>query len=99
MAGSGNRYNARAKQILKATPGEKTRMKRAGMALIISGILVLAFFVGTDVTLVPGWMERVGWGHNQVDAVADARWGTVIGVAGSATIIASGLWLLVRRSI
>ena len=74
-------------------------MKRAGTALVVSGVLVLAFYLATDATVMPGWMERVGWGRNQVDAVADGRWGTVIGVAGSVAIIASGLWLLFRRSI
>ncbi len=67
--------------------------------LAVLGLLVLAFFLATDPMVLPGWTEKVGWGRNQVDAVSDARWGTAIGVAGSAAIIVSGLWLLVRRSI
>lgn len=74
-------------------------MKRSGMMLVIAGLLVLVFFLITDAALMPGWMEKVGWGRNQVDAVTDARWGTLIGVIGSVAIICSGVWLLVRRSI
>jgi hypothetical protein len=74
-------------------------MKRAGMVLMVLGLLTLLFFLATDATMMPEWMEKVGWGRNQVDASTDARWGTVIGVIGSIAIIGSGLWLLVRRAI
>ncbi len=74
-------------------------MRRAGIALVILGLLVLVFFLATDPTLRPMWAEKVGWGHNQVDAAIDAWWGTAIGVAGSAAIILSGLWLLLRKSM
>jgi hypothetical protein len=74
-------------------------MKRAGLLLVILGLLALVFFLATDVTVMPQWAEKVGWGRNQVDAATDARYGTMIGVAGSGAIIISGLWLLVRRSV
>ncbi len=74
-------------------------MRRAGIALVILGLLVLVFFLATDATLMPAWAEKVGWKSNRVDAATDARWGTAIGVAGSASIVVSGLWLLLRKSI
>ena len=55
--------------VLSGTAWSEARMKRAGTALVVSGVLVLAFYLATDATVMPGWMERVGWGRNQVDAV------------------------------
>lgn len=69
------------------------------MLLLVLGLAVLVFFTITDAAITPDWMEKVGWGRNQVDAVADARWGTIIGLIGSVAIMVTGLWLLVRRSI
>ena len=81
-------------------------MKRAGMALVVLGLLAMVFFLATDPMVMPRWTGEVGWGRNQahvynqrVDAAADAWWGTAIGVAGSAAIVVSGLWLLLRKSI
>lgn len=76
-----------------------TRMKRSGMMLVVAGLLVLVFFLATDAAIMPAWMEKLGWGRNQVDAVTDSRWGTAIGVVGSLAVIVTGLWLLVRRSV
>ena len=77
----------------------KTRMKRTGLVLVVVGLLAFAFFLATDVALVPQWAQKIGWSDNQVDAARDARFGTIIGVAGSWAIILSGLWLLARRSM
>lgn len=77
----------------------KTRMKRSGMMLVIAGLLVLVFFLATDAAIMPAWADNVGWSRNQVDAVTDARWGTIIGVSGSVVIVITGLWLLIRRSV
>lgn len=74
-------------------------MKRSGMVLVIAGLLVLVFFLATDAAMMPAWIEKIGWGRNQVDAVTDSRWGTIIGVIGSLAVICTGMWLLVRRSV
>ena len=74
-------------------------MKRSGLILVILGLVVLTFFLATDPTVLPQWMEEVGWPRNQVDAVTDARWGTGIGLVGSLAIVVTGLWLLVRKAI
>ena len=69
------------------------------MLLILGGLLGIAFFVGTDARFMPAWATRIGWSANMVDATSDSICGTLVGLAGSAAVVCTGVWLTARRSI
>jgi hypothetical protein len=74
-------------------------MKRAGMFMVLCGLLGALFFVATDPRISPSWVAQMGWKSNLIDATFDATAGTLIGLAGSVVVIVIGTWLLLRRSI
>lgn len=69
--------------------------RRSGFYLIIAGLIGGLFFWATD--------PAYGWAHaadqNVIDAANEARIGTVVGIAGSAVVFVTGLWLLTRRAV
>ncbi len=74
-------------------------MRRSGLALILVGLLSIAFFVLTDPRVLGPRAAALRWSGNPVDAAYDATTGTVLGLAGSLLVVLIGLWLLSRREI
>lgn len=74
-----------------------SRNFRSGRALVIVGLLGIAFFWLTDVRfgLARWWIDP----HTLVDAAWQAWPGTFIGAAGSALVLLIGLWLMTRRTV
>ncbi len=57
----------------------------------------IGFFWVTD----PRWGEALRWnrGENPIDLANEAFPGTVVGLIGSALILATGIYLLSRRAL
>ena len=80
---------------------------------MLLGLLGAGFFVLTDPRLGPAGREvaagALDWRHwlfvmrgapdSPIDAAHDATLGTLVGLAGAATMLLIGLWLLTRRRI
>jgi hypothetical protein len=87
--------------------------RRSGMVLAVLGLLGGLFFWLTDPRLGPEarrqpqgaadvrhWVYRLrGSYDNPVDAANTAWLGTAVGIAGSAAVLATGVWLLTRRTV
>ena len=68
---------------------------RSGISLILAGAGGIVFFWLTDPHSGIGrWFSGAG-----VDAANQTWTGTVVGIAGSATALLIGLWLLTRRTV
>jgi hypothetical protein len=92
-----------------------TSTRRSGFALLILGLLAIAFFWVTDPYFGPAGHQAavanmaVDWRHllfvlrgspdNAVDAANQARVGTFVGFAGSVGILLAGMWLMSRRKV
>lgn len=74
-------------------------MRRAGLTLLVCGLLAGIFFLATDPRSAGVWADHLGWSSNTVDAATDATPGTFIGIAGSLLVLLTGLWLMLRRAI
>ena len=72
-----------------------SRTRRSALWLILAGLLAGGFFWLTD----PRWgvAGRAVARWNLVDAANQALPGTLIGLAGSAVLLAIGGWLMTRR--
>jgi hypothetical protein len=71
--------------------------RRSGLSLVLVGLIGAIFFWITD----PRYGLALHWNHgdNPIDL---ANWqfpGTVVGVGGSALVLAAGLYLLSRKSL
>src|SRR5687767_8373243 len=72
------------------------RFSRSNLILIVTGLLCLAFFWATDPAI--GIADHVmPPGLNRIDAANQARPGTYIGIVGSAGVILTGIWLLMKQ--
>jgi hypothetical protein len=71
------------------------RSRRSGLSLVIAGVLGVGYFLATD--------PRHGIIHsasaNLIDAANEARMGTIVGIAGSVSVLIIGVWLLTRRAV
>jgi hypothetical protein len=68
---------------------------RSGLSLVAAGSVGLLFFWMTDPrSLIGRWL--VG---GEIDAANQAAIGTMVGLIGSAAVLALGLWLLSRRTV
>ena len=90
--------------------GRSTR--RSGLLFLLIGILGGLFFWVTDPRYGPqvhkDQTAQLDWRHwlyvvrgspeNQIDAANQTMLSTVVGVAGSAALLVTGLWLMTRRS-
>jgi len=69
--------------------------RQSGWSLVLAGLAGVLFFWLTD----PRWgLQRFGASPDILDAVQEARVGTMVGVAGSAFVLVIGLWLITRRA-
>jgi len=87
--------------------------RRSGVVLIILGVLGGLYFWLTDPRLGPAarpvpqgsadvryWLFRLrGSPDNPVDAANTAWPSTAVGMAGSATVLGIGVWLIRRRTV
>lgn len=76
-------------------------MRRSGTLLALSGVIGLLFFWLTDPRYgVPGYMRVWESSNiNYIDACNAAIAGTIVGMAGSAAVLFTGLWLMSRRAL
>jgi hypothetical protein len=73
-----------------------SRTKRSALYLILAGLLAAGFFVLTDPRL--GYRQLYDGGDaNVIDTWNQAWPGTVFGLAGSAAVLAVGVWLAMRK--
>ncbi|HEY0009335.1 MAG TPA: hypothetical protein VGB55_11470 [Tepidisphaeraceae bacterium] len=69
---------------------------RPALLLALFGLIAAGFFWVTDPSL--GLAPRVmNPSLNPIDAANQAWPGTVVGLVGSAVIVLTGLWLMIRR--
>ncbi len=87
--------------------------RRSGIVLAVLGLAGGLFFWLTDPRLGPQgrpqpqggadvrhWLyELRGSADNPVDAANTAWLGTAVGIAGSAAVLATGVWLLTRKAV
>ena len=87
--------------------------RRSGLVLVVLGMLGAAYFVLTDPRFGPaghpkpqGALDVRYWLHvlrgspeNVVDAANTAWLVTLVGVAGSLTVLGIGVWLMRRRPV
>jgi uncharacterized membrane protein len=71
--------------------------RRSGLSLVLVGLIGAIFFWITD----PRYGLALRWNHgdNPIDL---ANWqfpGTLVGVGGSALVLAAGIYLLTRKSL
>ena len=92
--------------------GRSTR--RSGLVFLLIGIVGGLFFWVTDPKYGPPVHDdkqsvgQLDWRHwlyvvrgsqeNQIDAANQTMLSTLVGVAGSAALLVTGLWLMTRRS-
>ena len=91
--------------------GRSTR--RSGLVFLLIGILGALFFWVTDPRYGPQVHDhatpgQLDWRHvlyvvrgspdNVIDAANQTMLSTLVGVAGSAALLVTGLWLMTRRS-
>jgi len=70
-------------------------IRRSGLSLILAGLAGIVYFWLTD----PRYGLAGRSADNVIDAANQAFPGTVVGITGSALVLATGLWLLRRRSV
>ena len=69
--------------------------RQSGWSLVLAGLAGTLFFWLTD----PRWgLQRGGASAEILDAMQEARVGTLVGIAGSAIVLFIGLWLVTRRA-
>ena len=90
--------------------GRSTR--RSGLVFLLIGIVLALFFWVTDPRYGPQvhhlaagqfdwrhWLYVVrGSPDNEIDAANQTMLSTLVGIAGSAALLVTGLWLMTRRS-
>lgn len=69
--------------------------RQSGLSLILAGLAGALFFWLTDPR---SGLQRAGASAEILDAMQEARVGTVVGIAGSAIVLLIGLWLVSRRA-
>ena len=71
--------------------------RRSGLTLLVLGLAGVAFFWLTDPR---SWLAAMrGNPTNQVDAATDASVATLVGLAGSLSVVGVGLYLMSRRKV
>ena len=86
--------------------------RRSGLTLLVLGLAGVAFFWLTDPRFGPpvqrglpaydprSWLAAMrGNPTNQVDAATDASVATLVGLAGSLSVVGVGLYLMSRRKV
>jgi len=69
--------------------------RQSGWSLVLAGMAGMIFFWLTD----PRWgLQRGGVSAEILDAIQEARIGTLVGIAGSVIVLFIGLWLVTRRA-
>jgi hypothetical protein len=69
--------------------------KRAGLSLLVIGVLGAGFFLLTDPKI--GVWKAEATSASPIDAAKDGQTGTYVGVIGSGVVLAIGCWLLMKR--
>jgi len=83
--------------VIRHSPLIRMTSVRSAILLTFFGILAVAFFWFTDPTL--GVADHLMDSHiNRLDAANQAWPGTLMGLAGSAVVTLTGLWLMTKRS-
>jgi hypothetical protein len=71
--------------------------RRTGFSLVLVGALGVLFFWLTDPRI--GLALRWNHGENPIDLANEDFPGTILGLAGSAVVLLTGLYLLSRRPV